>query len=219
MWGDSTRLYVSGMTENFGATMGDLFLIAVDPEVGSFLWSELWGGLGTSNGRSVWGDGTRLYTGGSTTSFGAGSTDFALVAWDVHFSVSHPSDFSYTAGTSGHNITWVVSCATSQIGSYVLYRDGLAFASRAWTTDQEIIVLVDNLALGVHLFTLVASDGYSGQVMDSIDVAVISPPPEPVTDETTPDNGIPGFPVTVLLMVAGFSTLILAKRARWVSHR
>jgi hypothetical protein len=179
VWGDGTRVYTTGYTASFSPGFYyDLALVAWDPEMGSFLWSDLWGGVNYEEARGIWGDGTRLFTAGWTWTFTAGENDFALVAWDVHFSVSHPNDFTYAASTTGHSFTWVVSCAITPTGSYIIYRDGVAFTSGTWTSDQDIVISVDNLALGAHAFTLVATDGYGGQVTDTIDVAVIAPTPE-----------------------------------------
>ncbi|MHA1369359.1 MAG: hypothetical protein ACTSRA_06555, partial [Promethearchaeota archaeon] len=45
-------------------------------------WNRTWGGSYMDEGWSVWGDGTYLYTCGTTYSYGAGFFDLFLVKWD-----------------------------------------------------------------------------------------------------------------------------------------
>src|SRR5271157_2120993 len=99
VWSNGGRIYTAGTTFNFGAMSVDTALVVWDAATGNFLWSTMWGGAGDDRAYSVWGDGAHIFSAGYTTSFGAGSYDFAFVAWDIHFSVSHSSDVIYTAGT------------------------------------------------------------------------------------------------------------------------
>ncbi len=43
---------------------------------GNKIWNTTWGGTEHEDGDSIWGDGTYIYTGGDTASFGVGSADY-----------------------------------------------------------------------------------------------------------------------------------------------
>ncbi|MHA1900484.1 MAG: hypothetical protein ACTSW5_06285, partial [Promethearchaeota archaeon] len=47
-----------------------------------FIWTRTWGGNDTETGFDLWGNGTDVYTTGSTMSFGAGGRDLLLIKWD-----------------------------------------------------------------------------------------------------------------------------------------
>lgn len=81
IWGDGTYLYTIGGTTSFGDINGDFLLTKWDIN-GSLIFSTTWGGAGYEYGYSIWGDGSYLYTTGSTTSFSTGNDDLAIVKWD-----------------------------------------------------------------------------------------------------------------------------------------
>ncbi|MFX1237145.1 MAG: hypothetical protein ACFE8P_05425, partial [Promethearchaeota archaeon] len=70
IWGYGQKLYTLGYTNNFSASGIDLLLVCWDI-TGIELWNRTWGGTGDDYGTSVWGDGTYIYTAGTTNSFGA----------------------------------------------------------------------------------------------------------------------------------------------------
>ncbi|MHA1474711.1 MAG: hypothetical protein ACTSQ5_05945 [Promethearchaeota archaeon] len=82
VWGDGTYLYTTGGTDSFGAGGFDLFIIKWDTD-GNQIWNKTWGGGGFDTGKSIWGDGTYLYTTGITVNFGAGNDDLLLIKWDT----------------------------------------------------------------------------------------------------------------------------------------
>ncbi len=92
VWGDGTYLYTCGYTDSYGAGSTDLAIVKWDTS-GNVLWNRTWGGPSEDRGYSIWGDGTFIYTGGSTSSYGSGMKDLALVQWDA-------------SGTKIWNKTW-----------------------------------------------------------------------------------------------------------------
>ncbi|MHA1698274.1 MAG: hypothetical protein ACTSWN_05480, partial [Promethearchaeota archaeon] len=88
VWGDGSFIYTCGHTWSFGDGSDDLLLVKWDPD-GNQVWnrtwdgSSSWGGSSSDYGKSVWGDGSYLYTCGYTESSGAGSADLLLVKWDT----------------------------------------------------------------------------------------------------------------------------------------
>jgi hypothetical protein len=107
--------------------------------------------------------------------------------WD-NIGVSHPSDFTFTAGTSGQEIRWLLSFwgGIGIVGyelHYTVYRDDaimitdtLAIASEE---DQYIIVTLDGFSPGVHNMTLsFANPGpLGGVVADTVLVHVVAVTP------------------------------------------
>jgi hypothetical protein len=96
VWGDDARLYTTGSTSSFGGSGSKLELVAWNETTGTFLWNVTWGGYASAGdvGNAVWGDGARIFTAGSTGSFGAGLGDLVLVAWNE------------TTGALLWNVTW-----------------------------------------------------------------------------------------------------------------
>jgi len=99
VWGDGTYLYTLGTTPDFGADIGNFSLTKWDTD-GNALWNRTWGGSNIDTGQSIYGDGTYLYTLGTTASFGAGDRDFALVQWDTDGNVF----WNRTWGGSGRDM-------------------------------------------------------------------------------------------------------------------
>jgi hypothetical protein len=78
MTGDSSGLYVVGITMDFGQEP-DIFVLRYDFG-GNLVWDTLWGGPGSDMSRAlVVGPDNFLYIGGKTTSYGAGAADIVLL--------------------------------------------------------------------------------------------------------------------------------------------
>ncbi|HME56466.1 MAG TPA: hypothetical protein VKM55_29975 [Candidatus Lokiarchaeia archaeon] len=172
LWGDGTRLYTVGRTYSFGAGNSDVAVVAWNPINGAFLYSTTWGTPLDDAAYCTWGDGTQLYTAGSTNTGGPPGTVLLLIAWDIHFTVTTPGHVAYAEGTTGHTITWLVSCATVNAGPYTVFCNGLPFASGTWVSGQDIIVPVDNFTAGTYNFVIVAADGFGAQVASKVMVTV-----------------------------------------------
>ncbi|MEX2714706.1 MAG: S8 family serine peptidase [Candidatus Sigynarchaeota archaeon] len=80
--GDGTYIYTAGRTNSYGAGEYDFALVKWDTS-GNVIWYRTWGGTGTDYAWSVAVNGSAVYVGGYTTSYGAGLNDFALVKWDT----------------------------------------------------------------------------------------------------------------------------------------
>ena len=83
VWVNGSSIYTCGYTGSFGAGGSDLALIKWNGTSGSQIWNRTWGGLSNDKGTSVWGNGSSIFTCGSTSSFGAGGDDLVLVKWDA----------------------------------------------------------------------------------------------------------------------------------------
>jgi len=82
VWTNGTFIYTSGSTESFGEGNRDLLLIKWDTE-GNQIWNRTWGGTEQDVSNAIWGNGTFIYTSGSTESFGEGNRDLLLIKWDA----------------------------------------------------------------------------------------------------------------------------------------
>ncbi len=75
------NIYTLGRTNGYGAGNFDFALVKWN-SAGDLLWYRTWGGASPDLGMSVWVDlDGMIYTTGTTSSFGAGSEDLALIKW------------------------------------------------------------------------------------------------------------------------------------------
>jgi len=135
VWSDGTYLYTLGYTQSFGAGLHDFALVKWDTD-GNVIWDRTWGGPDAEIGRSVWGNGTHLYTLGLGANIGTGARSFILVKWD-------------TDGNTLWNRTWNGGLGESlwSDGSYLYTVGGSqtsgpgleAFVLIKWDTNGNII--------------------------------------------------------------------------------
>jgi len=136
IWGDGTYLYTCGWIGDFSST--DLLLIKWDTD-GNILWNQTWGGGDSDRGNSIWGDGTYLYTLGSTSSFGAGNDDFALVKWDTNGNILRNKTWGGGDTDQGISI-WGDGTYLYTLGSTKSFGAGLNdLALVKWDTNGNIL--------------------------------------------------------------------------------
>ena len=118
---------------------------------------------------------------------------------------NNPADIS-TTKTGTETIDWILSDDQGP-GQYRVIVTGVS-GSRVW---MDLAPWANNMALNVPIDrTAVGTFSYTLEYMDdqgtwgSADVVVV----------VITEAGIPGFQIVVLLIVAGFATLKLTKRAR-----
>ncbi|MGQ4911499.1 MAG: hypothetical protein ACP6KW_04960 [Candidatus Thorarchaeota archaeon] len=85
--------------------------------------------------------------------------------------VSSPEDIIYVAGTTGHQLTWIVDDDFPD--TYNLYRDGSLSESNIWLPGP-LIINVDGLDPGVHRFVLEVFDSSGNSANDTVLVTVIT---------------------------------------------
>jgi hypothetical protein len=128
-----------------------------------------------------------------------------VVVTDVPPTITHPSDVSYSHGATGNSISWTVSDTRISTSNYTIYRNGTIIDTGSWTNGTPIIVNVDGLSDGTYNYTIVATDGYGGSVLDTVIVTVVSPSP-------TISFGGFTFGIVMLLGVAGLVAGTLKKK-------
>jgi len=82
------------------------------------------------------------------------------------------SDYEYTAGTTGHSITWEASASNPE--SYQLFSNSTLIDSGPWN-GLDVIIVLDGLPPGVYNFTIVLTDSNGYIVLDSVWVTVTEP--------------------------------------------
>ena len=87
--------------------------------------------------------------------------------------VTSPDDVSFVEGTTGHNITWVLSDENPT--TYQVLVNGVVEASGSWTNGTEITLELDEFEVGEYNCTIVAYDIAGNMVMDTVTVTVRAP--------------------------------------------
>jgi hypothetical protein len=177
MWGDGAgNVYTCGQTSSFGGN--DVLLVKWEGS-GNQLWNGTWGGSSNDKGYGIWGDGAEsIYICGDTYSYGAGHDDIVLVKLSIARlpsqkpSITRPADIIYTVGQIGNVISWTITDTAPGMRNYTIYHDGTSITSGLWINGTPITQTVDNLPLGSHNYTIIATDGLNGSVQDSVIVMV-----------------------------------------------
>jgi hypothetical protein len=141
----------------------------------------------------------------------------------VNLTINSPTDITYNKTTTGNRIVWTPTGTDGIYPKYLLYRNGTNIANGTWKSGNNIEVNVDGLNEGVYNYTIVLKNGLGTVLQDTVFVSVVIPPSPPTTEPSpspspTPSPepeapaGIPGYPLLILLGVAGIGVLMLKKR-------
>ncbi|MHA2502359.1 MAG: hypothetical protein ACXAE3_05805 [Candidatus Kariarchaeaceae archaeon] len=107
-----------------------------------------------------------------------------------------PDDFQVDVGATA-SITWTITDADSDSGSYTLYRNDFiqGVADLTWNDGEAITIAVDTSTEGVFTFKIVFDDGRDVEFEDIVVVTVGETPGETseTSDETSDTGGTPGF--------------------------
>jgi len=150
---------VAGATLSFGAGGGDIFLIKTNAS-GNLQWAKTYGGTGIDIAYSVQqtSDGGYIVA-GTTTSFGAGYSDFFLIKTDANGNVQWAKTYG------GTSYDWAYSVQQTSDGGYIVAGATLSFD----TSDNILLIKTDangNIiwakTYGVNL-TVVYDEAYSVQ--------------------------------------------------------
>lgn len=137
---------------------------------------------GTSVGTGYWTSGLQFSV--IITGLAMGSYNYTIIARDgAGLSVSdevivtvingiptitHPSDYSSTISSYSHSISWTVTDQSTTSPTYIVLVNGSLFRSGTWTSGWSISVSLYGLTVGSHNLTIFASDGYGGEVNDTV---------------------------------------------------
>jgi hypothetical protein len=114
---------------------------------------------------------------------------------------THPNDIYYALGQTGFNITWTLSDKNPV--SYSVLKNSTTFKSGIWnSTGESLLIDVDDLPLGLHNFTLGATDINGNTALDTVFVTVfdtdlpyVNHPPNQFVNETTTGNYVSWHPL------------------------
>ncbi len=89
--------------------------------------------------------------------------------------LSHPDNITYGLGVTGSSLSWLITDLTATSLTYFLYRDDVLIETDTCYSGTPIVVNVDRLSVGTHIFRLVVNDGLGSQVSNEVEVIVIEP--------------------------------------------
>jgi parallel beta-helix repeat protein len=80
-------------------------------------------------------------------------------------------DFEYISGSTGNQLQWNVTDLNPSL--YFVYEDFEEIESGTWTRDVPIVVDIDGLDIGTHVYQLFVLDGLGRSTLDTVIVTVI----------------------------------------------
>ncbi|MHA1771815.1 MAG: hypothetical protein ACTSYL_07780 [Candidatus Thorarchaeota archaeon] len=120
--------------------------------------------------------------------------------------ITGPDDFSYTYGTTGHNISWTI--VELYPHSYQVYQNGSVINSRQWF-ENYVNISVDDLDVGVYNFTIVFADTSGNVGYDTVIVTVVSESTTTTTETTTTTPTPPPPPDMTMVLVAVAGVVVI----------
>ncbi|MFW9855185.1 MAG: hypothetical protein ACFFFG_08985 [Candidatus Thorarchaeota archaeon] len=121
--------------------------------------------------------------------------------------ITKPGDFSYLVNTTGHIVTWYI--ADKNPGNYSIqhnYQYIDTERNKTWLENRTISISIDNLPIGVHLYTIIVEDSWGNTASDDVLVTVHEVANTPTF--SLPNNN-PGD-LSDMLLVVGLSALVVA---------
>ncbi len=119
---------------------------------------------------------------------GAGGSvqdDVRVTVLNAAPTITHPENVSYTYATTGHNITWTVTDASTGGTNYTIHLNDSVIETGSWASGVPVSRSIDGLAVGSYNYTITIDDGLGGFANDTVRVTVVAPPPPEPVDYTT----------------------------------
>ncbi len=92
--------------------------------------------------------------------------------------ISHPIDFTYTAGYYlNYYIFWTVYDASTINRTCTILINGSSIINSTWTSGVQLLQNAGNLTVGTYNYTIIAFDGYGASVQDTVIVRVLNSNP------------------------------------------
>ena len=134
--------------------------------------------------------------------------------------ITRPADVSYLVNTTDHNITWYI--ADKNPRNYSIQHNYQYIESewdKTWSENQSISISVDNLSIGIHLYTIIVEDSWNNTNSDDVLVTVKEIAYEP-TFENANDNPTNLANMASFFFIIGISlSIILVIFFRGIRHR
>ena len=126
--------------------------------------------------------------------------------------ITRPADISYLVNTTGHNISWYI--ADKNPSNYSIlhnYRYIDTERNKTWSENQTISLSIDNLPIGIHLFSIIVEDLGHNTVSDDVVVMVLEKANFPAfTVTNTNADGLVELVEEYIIFGLGLSVLVLA---------
>jgi len=135
-----------------------------------------------------------------------------VIIYNVPPTVLHPADITYTRGSTGNCITWVINDNSIGTVNYTILRNNETVDAGNWTSNTPLAIVVDGLDIGTYYFTLIVDDGFGGIVVDCVEVVVV-----PSTPGVGPDMSL-GFSMLVGFSMFGIGIILAVLKKRRI-HR
>jgi hypothetical protein len=123
--------------------------------------------------------------------------------------VTSPADINYLVNTTGHFITWYI--ADENPGNYSIFHNYLFIdteRNKTWSENGSINISVDNLPIGVHIYSIRVEDFWGNEATDNVLVTVRGVANTPTFDFTNTDrNNFPDF--DQMLFISAISSIII----------
>jgi hypothetical protein len=154
------------------------------------------------------------------------SDEVIVTVTNVNPTITAPADITYLAGATGNSISWTATDATVSSPTYSITRNGtIVVNATAWTSGTAIVYSVDGLSVGNYAIQITVLDGLGGSNTDSVIVTVTAAASTNTTTNSTssstttgggelPSDGIPGYPVSFLILASVSALLIFRKKFR-----
>ncbi|MGQ4876720.1 MAG: SBBP repeat-containing protein [Promethearchaeia archaeon] len=144
------NIYITGITESYGAGLEDVFLLKYNSS-GTLIWDKTWGGSDDDEGYSVAVDSSgNIYITGNTWSYGNGANDVILLKYNSDGSLLSSTNWGGADSDEGYDIAFdgsdnlyiVGSTSSSGAGNYdvltLKYSTSGAFIwSKIWGGSKE----------------------------------------------------------------------------------
>jgi hypothetical protein len=131
---------------------------------------------------------------------------FSFVTDDTSPLITSAEDISYTEGSTGHNIVWVLT--DPHPACYSVYMDGSEIRCLAWFSGIEVSINVDGHTPGLYEYVIFAFDEVCNYFTDTVIVTVLevtttttTPPETTTTAETT--GAISSIPTVIDSLPSG----------------
>jgi len=113
---DLSYLYVSGVTESFGAGTWDCLIVKFYLN-GTQIWNKTWGGVYTDLGRCIFYSNSYLYITGGTSSYGSGASDIFILKYDINGNLTWNRFWGGTGDDLGSKII-IMNYSLYIVGTY-----------------------------------------------------------------------------------------------------
>ncbi len=167
------RIYVTLANSSSGAIPDAI--IASFASNGTSLANFTWGGPFEDEFWAIAVDSqNNLFIVGKTMWFSGGADYQSMLARVALRGITSPPDVSLVVGSEGQTLSWTVTDPVPGTTNYHIYRDGYQTHDYFWESGVPFSSNLDNIAIGSHNYTVIATDEAGNTFTDEVIVSVSS---------------------------------------------